>query len=448
MKQKKISIEKWEQLMSKIDKAKIIHENQPDNKEEIPSLKLSRNFFIVEKIDLMLHSFVNSFLHRIYKLELANVDFIVNNLFTFTENISADIEYTNEVNLESILPSNKIILYQAEYKKIDVDIILEWFLDQYNRRIYNIKYKFDLNNNDSLNKDFRDFLFKESYKNSIFKNKLLKIEIDYNSDDDEAVDSLLKNLKIIKVEELHAKKIDKIYIPNFIKEEINRFCLSIEKNISSLRFIFSGLPGTAKTEILKYISKYLAGKCTIMFVSSGEHRLTSILNLADYLSPCLVCIDDIDFIVRDRDSYSNSKTLSAFLQKLDGFLDLNNVSILATTNDKNLIDIAAKRPGRFDQIIDIGEIESKDYNDLIKDCLEDDALLIDYFTEEVINDFKKNKVTGSFIVNLVKQLKIYTKTAENIDSIFIKKFIENSYKGFYKTQLQLEKSKFGFTEDE
>jgi hypothetical protein len=55
-------------------------------------------------------------------------------------------------------------------------------------------------------------------------------------------------------------------------------------------------------------------------------------------------------------------------------------------------------------------------------------------------------VTGSFIVNIIKQLRVYIKTVDIIDEKYIKKFIENSYKGFYKTQLIKNDKSFGFSE--
>jgi AAA+ superfamily predicted ATPase len=402
-------------------------------------------------IDSITYIFVNFLLFKIYKQEYKYENFNITNLFTFSDSfLHQDVEVVYHKNLEEKLPSNKIITYQGIFENKKINIILDFYIDNYGRRVYSYKFhiycdKNNIKDIEIITTQFMKFIINESYKKCPWKNKIIKIDIGEEDDSDD-VKNILKYIKSVEKTELNSLKFEKIYIPEFTKSEINRFCSSIEKNISPLRFIFAGEPGTAKTEILKYVADYLYEKCTIILVNSGEHRLNSIFNLANYLSPSLICIDDIDFIARDRETYSNSETLATFLQKLDGFLDLNSVSILATTNDKNLIDIAAKRPGRFDQIIDIGEIDSENYMNLIKDKLENDTQLLEYFTDDVISDFKKKKVTGSFIVNIIKQLRVYIKTVDIIDEKYIKKFIENSYKGFYKTQLVKNEKTFGFSE--
>lgn len=411
-----------------------------------------QDVFVIDEIETNLYTFINFLLYKTYKNEFYFKDFKVNNVFCFSDSfLSKSIELIQNNSLNCILPINKILLYNCLYEDSEFDVILDFIIDQYGRRVYQFKYKMkniDNNNSDGGKTiEFRNFIFKTAYKKCPFKNRILKINYDDRDEDSDEINQILKDIKIIEKNKLQAKKIEKIYVPEFIKSEIKRFMVSIEKNISPLRFIFSGNPGTAKTEILKYIVSYLDGKCTVILVNSGEHRLNAIFNLANYLSPCLIYIDDIDFIARDRESYFNSKTLASFIQKLDEFLDLESVSILATTNDKRLIDIAAKRPGRFDQIIDVNEIDSKNYIDLIKDQLEDDEQLLEYFTDNIISDFKKKKVTGSFIVNLIKQLKIYIKTIDIIDKEYIEKFIKNSYLGFYDSQIEEEIKKFGFIEE-
>jgi len=75
-------------------------------------------------------------------------------------------------------------------------------------------------------------------------------------------------------------------------------------------------------------------------------------------------IDDIDFLVANREDTFDKKSLGTFLQYLDGFIQ-QNLFILASTNDKKLVDTAASRPGRFDLIIDMSEINSDNYFSLI-----------------------------------------------------------------------------------
>jgi SpoVK/Ycf46/Vps4 family AAA+-type ATPase len=125
------------------------------------------------------------------------------------------------------------------------------------------------------------------------------------------------------------------------------------------------------------------------------------------------------------------ESLGDFLQQLDGF-DKNNVFLLCTTNDKELIDNAASRPGRFDLVLDFGKINKANYIDIIKTNCKDENI-IKLFTDELLDKLKKKKVTGAFIVNLIKQLDIQHKLDPEFDlNEYIKDFMKISYNGFYE----------------
>ncbi len=106
--------------------------------------------------------------------------------------------------------------------------------------------------------------------------------------------------------------------------------------------------------------------------------------------------------------------------------------MLATTNDKRLVDTAAKRPGRFDLILDIGRISSTYYLDLIRSKT-DSAEVIRLFTPEILECLEARKVTGAFIVNLVKHAEIRCKLdGDELGSGFLRKAIDQMNSCFYR----------------
>jgi len=120
------------------------------------------------------------------------------------------------------------------------------------------------------------------------------------------------------------------------------------------------------------------------------------------------------------------------------------VFLLVTTNDKELIDKAASRPGRFDLVIDFSKLNIENYLGLIKSNCSNKTVL-GLFDKATLQKLKSKKVTGAFIVNLIKQLEIKHKLDPDCDlKSYLNDFIELSYRGFYKKHEE-DQSKFGFS---
>jgi len=159
--------------------------------------------------------------------------------------------------------------------------------------------------------------------------------------------------------------------------------------------------------------------------------------------PAIICLDDLDLLVGSRSSNYSPRLLSSFLQELDGF-DKNNVFLLATTNEKELVDLAASRPLRFDLTLDFGLLDNKNYYDLVVANTKNDKIL-NIFDEDLMISLKKKKVTGAFIVNLIHQAEIMDKINPGTDlKKYLQNFIEMSYSGFYKEHEE-EQKEFGFS---
>ncbi len=128
-----------------------------------------------------------------------------------------------------------------------------------------------------------------------------------------------------------------------------------------------GPPGTGKT----LLAKAIAGEANVpfysisssefveMFVGVGAGRVRDLFNTAKKKSPCIIFIDEIDSIGRQRGAGigggndEREQTLNQLLTEMDGFVPNSGVIVMAATNRPDILDSALTRPGRFDRRIDL-----------------------------------------------------------------------------------------------
>jgi cell division protease FtsH len=124
-----------------------------------------------------------------------------------------------------------------------------------------------------------------------------------------------------------------------------------------------GSPGTGKT----LLAKAIAGEAKVpffsisgsdfveMFVGVGAARVRDMFEQAKKQSPCIVFIDEIDAVGRQRGAGlgggndEREQTLNALLVEMDGFEGSSGVIVIAATNRPDVLDPALLRPGRFDR---------------------------------------------------------------------------------------------------
>ena len=124
-----------------------------------------------------------------------------------------------------------------------------------------------------------------------------------------------------------------------------------------------GAPGTGKT----LISRAVAGEAGVsfysvsgsefveMFVGVGAARVRDLFKEAKEHAPCIIFIDEIDAVGRQRTNSGTSgndereQTLNQLLVEMDGFDKHTNVVVIAATNRPDVLDQALLRPGRFDR---------------------------------------------------------------------------------------------------
>ncbi|MEM1252411.1 MAG: ATP-dependent zinc metalloprotease FtsH [Cyanobacteria bacterium P01_H01_bin.21] len=128
-----------------------------------------------------------------------------------------------------------------------------------------------------------------------------------------------------------------------------------------------GQPGTGKT----LLAKAIAGEAGVpffsisgsefveMFVGVGASRVRDLFKKAKENSPCIVFIDEIDAVGRQRGAGigggndEREQTLNQLLTEMDGFEGNSGIIVIAATNRPDVLDAALLRPGRFDRQITV-----------------------------------------------------------------------------------------------
>ncbi len=203
-----------------------------------------------------------------------------------------------------------------------------------------------------------------------------------------------------------------------------------------------GPPGTGKT----LLAKAVAGEANVpffsisgsdfveMFVGVGASRVRDLFAQAKKSAPCIVFIDEIDAVGRQRGSGlggghdEREQTLNQLLVEMDGFGANEGIITIAATNRPDILDPALLRPGRFDRRVVVGRPDLAGRVAILKVHAKNKPLAEDIDLETIAK--KIPGFTGADIANLLNEAALLA-ARENRQIISMKDMEEASEKVCY-----------------
>ncbi len=181
-----------------------------------------------------------------------------------------------------------------------------------------------------------------------------------------------------------------------------------------------GPPGTGKT----LLAKAIAGEAGVpffslsgsefveMFVGVGASRVRDLFKRAKENSPCLIFIDEIDAVGRQRGAGigggndEREQTLNQLLTEMDGFEGNSGIIIIAATNRPDVLDSALMRPGRFDRQVTVDTPDIKGRLSILEVHSKNKKLEENLSLENIAR--RTPGFTGADLANLLNEAAILT----------------------------------------
>lgn len=179
-----------------------------------------------------------------------------------------------------------------------------------------------------------------------------------------------------------------------------------------------GPPGTGKT----LLARAVAGEAGVpffsisgsefveMFVGVGASRVRDLFEQAKANAPCIVFIDEIDAVGRQRGAGlgggndEREQTLNQLLTEMDGFEGNTGIIIIAATNRPDVLDAALLRPGRFDRQVVVDRPDYKGRLDILKVHARGKTLAKDVDLDKIAR--RTPGFTGADLANLLNEAAI------------------------------------------
>ena len=216
-----------------------------------------------------------------------------------------------------------------------------------------------------------------------------------------------------------------------------------------------GAPGTGKT----LLAKAIAGEAGVpffsisgsefveMFVGVGASRVRDLFKKAKENAPCLIFIDEIDAVGRQRGTGigggndEREQTLNQLLTEMDGFEANTGIIIIAATNRPDVLDIALLRPGRFDRQVTVDTPDLKGRLEILQVHARNKKVDPSVSLEEVAR--RTPGFSGADLANLLNEAAILTarRRKEAITGLEIDNAVDRVVAGMEGTPLVDSKSK-------
>ena len=216
-----------------------------------------------------------------------------------------------------------------------------------------------------------------------------------------------------------------------------------------------GPPGTGKT----LLAKAIAGEAAVpffsisgsefveMFVGVGASRVRDLFKKAKENAPCLIFIDEIDAVGRQRGvgygggNDEREQTLNQLLTEMDGFEGNRGIIVIAATNRPHVLDKALLRPGRFDRQLMVDYPDFKGRQGILEVHARDKKIDEEVSLEAIAR--RTPGFTGADLANVLNEAAIFTarRRKQAITMIEINDAIDRVVAGMEGTPLVDSKSK-------
>jgi cell division protease FtsH len=220
----------------------------------------------------------------------------------------------------------------------------------------------------------RNFILFSSNQNNPLTGGIPRLNLDFKKDKENMINSNITLSSFAGSPEIFEECTE---VVSYLKNE------TLYKNAGAeipRGILLEGPPGTGKTLLAKAIASEAnanflsisASEFIEVFVGMGASKIRSLFNSARQNKPCIIFIDEIDSVGRQRGAGINmanderEQTLNQLLAEMDGFADNDGILVIAATNRKDVLDAALLRPGRFDRIITVSLPDKTSRKDIIK----------------------------------------------------------------------------------
>jgi ATP-dependent 26S proteasome regulatory subunit len=255
-----------------------------------------------------------------------------------------------------------------------------------------------------LTRSFLDRLEKLINESGSYRGKVISLE---------ATDNYSGRVGGIKVHRLRTVEREDVVLPEKTLRLLERNVMDFIEQRESLRglgmaikkgLLFYGPPGTGKTHTIHYLASRLPNHTTLLITAEQVGILDEYLQLARFLQPAMVVIEDVDLIAREREhlrSACQESLLNKLLNEMDGLREDAALLFVLTTNRPEQLEAAlASRPGRVDQAIEFPLPDEEGRRKLVR--LYSRSLVVNDDVMEVIVR-KTNKASAAFIKELMRR---------------------------------------------
>jgi len=255
-----------------------------------------------------------------------------------------------------------------------------------------------------LSRKFLDRIEKLISESASYRGKVISLEVS---------DNYSGHVGSVKVHKLRSVRREEVILPEktlkllerniteFIKhrDRLKDFGMALKKGL-----LFYGPPGTGKTHTIHYLASQLANHTTLLITAEQVGLLDEYFQLARFLQPAMVVIEDVDLIARARERMRGAceeSLLNRLLNEMDGLREDAAVLFVLTTNRPDQLEAAlASRPGRIDQAIEFPLPDEAGRHKLVR-LYSRGMTVSDELSNLIVR--KTNKASAAFIKELMRR---------------------------------------------